>query len=298
MPSPFVTHGIDVIADPEAPKQVFIFAVNHPPALCWSSPEGCTPDEPKENATIEVFMHTLGSSTAAHIQSIRDPLIRTPNDILARNPNQFWVTNDHKYDSGMMRMIEDSIPVATWSDTITVARQVNGKIKAQVALEGLHNNNGLGLGPTNLVAIGSAASGQLHLAVSDPTPDRKLTVTDSVRVPSCIDNPSYFTDPMALDGDDASGYILAGLSKAHQLGEQSTDPSARVPTIVWHVRKVGGKWKKQVLFEDDGSRISTASAAVCVAGEDWGEKGDKDAWCFVTGFLSKNMIAFKADLGW
>ena len=57
------------------------------------------------------------------------------------------------------------------------------------------------------------------------------------------------------------------------------------------------EWVKRVLFQDDGSRIRSASAAVVVAIDPKLEEGKKRGWLFVTGFLSESMmIAVKVDL--
>ena len=61
-------------------------------------------------------------------------------------------------------------------------------------------------------------------------------------------------------------------------------------------------WEKRILFEDDGTRLRTASAAVLVAVDPVDElnKGDvpgaRKAWLFATGFLAKSVIALKVEL--
>ncbi|KAL4995683.1 hypothetical protein BDV10DRAFT_126119 [Aspergillus recurvatus] len=53
--------------------------------------------------------------------------------------------------------------------------------------------------------------------------------------------------------------------------------------------------EKRVIFEDDGSNIRSASAAVLVPIEP--DKGaSKEAMLFVTGFISRGIITVKADL--
>ncbi|KAL2862948.1 uncharacterized protein BJX67DRAFT_385181 [Aspergillus lucknowensis] len=88
-----------------------------------------------------------------------------------------------------------------------------------------------------------------------------------------------------------------GFRRAIDFMKAHTDPKAKQSVIVWHVRKdpAGTGWEKRVIFEDDGSNISTASAAVLVPIEPV-EGGAKEAWLYVTGFASESMVAVKVKL--
>ncbi|KAF7538098.1 hypothetical protein G7054_g3264 [Neopestalotiopsis clavispora] len=314
---PFVTHGIDVIPDPKAgaKKAVYIFAVNHlPNPEFWD--ESLVPKTTtvagtiaKTRSQIEIFRHEIGSATALHIRSVLDPLIRTPNDILALSPQRFLVTNDHHYRDGFMRHLEEILPTAAWTETIDVelsdllaAEADKGILKSSVALEGIHNNNGLGRGRTDTeLLICSAAGGSMHFVEPSPSSSAQdaghsFHVVDKVLLDSTIDNPSYFKDPYATATFDGSGFVLAGLARAIDLGNTHADPQAKEPVIVWHVSKVGDVWEKRIIFEDDGSTIRTASAAVLIAIDPAKEGGKRRAWLYVTGFISSNVVAVKVDL--
>lgn len=125
-----------------------------------------------------------------------------------------------------------------------------------------------------------------------------LSIRDDISVDSIIDNPSYYEDPYRTVDDDASGYVLAGLRRAIDLPRTHHDPTATEGVIVWYVKrnKDGTGWEKRVLFEDDGSSIRTASAAVLVPINPAKGAAKKEAWLFVTGFISKNVIAVKVQL--
>src|SRR3954451_6277908 len=102
----YVTHGIDVIPDPEQgdDKAVYIFAVNHVPDVTL----------PKARSQIEVFHHVIGSPSIRHIRSVWHPLLRTPNDVYASSPTSVYATNDHRYTEGLLRTIEDVYSDAKW----------------------------------------------------------------------------------------------------------------------------------------------------------------------------------------
>ncbi|KAH8194527.1 hypothetical protein TruAng_011307 [Truncatella angustata] len=308
---PLVTHGIDVIGDPKAgeEKAVYIFAVNHlpdPEYFDESYRQRAKPakGQPKARSQIEIFRHEIGSPTAQHLRSVRHSLIKTPNDILALGPTHFLVTNDHHYREGFMREIEEIYPGATWTETVDIeltdmlAVDPEAGVTAAIALDSIHNNNGLGHGRTDAeLLVASAIGGTLHLVEpADTKSGHTYRIVDEVFLDSTIDNPSYFNDPYASSSYDASGFVLAGLARGVDLAQTHTDPAAKDPVLVWYVRKVGDKWEKRLIFEDDGTTVRTASAAVLVAIDPAKEGGKRRAWLFVTGFLSANAVAIKIDL--
>ncbi|UNI21303.1 hypothetical protein JDV02_007304 [Purpureocillium takamizusanense] len=329
---PFVTHGIDVIDDPQrAPGEaVYIFAVNHVPNRDHFVKGNSS--APKSRSVVEIFHHVLGSDSAQHLRSVWDALIDTPNDVYALSPTSFFVTNDHYYKEGPMRSLEDLSRAAKWSSTIYVefslAVEEDDKpkskpgdddtqgVQAWVALDNLHNNNGLGHGrKPDEIAVVSCCSGAMHLgrvvngsssrSPRTTTTPQGIELFETIQFDSIIDNPSYFSDPFATDeANDSSGFVLCGLTRAVDMPRTIRDPEGTEPIMVWKAspddstttnNKSG--WKKQLLFEDDGSRVRSASSAVLVAADPAKHKGaPRRARLFVTGFLSKNIAAVDVDL--
>jgi hypothetical protein len=308
---PFVTHGIDVIDDPDKPKgeAVYIFAVNHVPSPAYS--EDRNTKENKARSLIEVFHYTIGSDTVDHLRSVWDPLITTPNDIVAASPTSFFVTNDHFYREGLMREVESAFFGAKWSNTVYVEftestdgsfRDDHHEVRASVALDGMHNNNGLGHGkaPSEILVV-SCSSGRIHIGdIVTPKDDKTspvIKVKEIVEFDSIVDNPSWFRDPYANKTYDASGLIGAGLTRAIDLGKNQRNPRGDDGVMIWKATPSGDKkWQNELLFEDDSTRIRTASAAVLVAIDPAKENGQRKAWLFVAGFLSKSVIAVKVAL--
>jgi hypothetical protein len=302
---PFYTHGIDIWSPPDDPNSVFIYAVNHLPNPEWTPTSPAS--TPRARSQIELLHHNIGSQTVEYVRSIWHPLIRTPNDIYAINKHEIYVTNDHYYrDEGLLRFIEDIgfQSVAGWTDTVHVTihslqgHNASASVTASVALDKLHNNNGLGHGrDSNEILIGRAAAGALVLAKPIPdstTQTSRLEILETIQLDSTIDNPSYFRDPYAKStGRDASGFIIAGLPRA--INWPAKD--GKDPVYVWHVSPLpGGGWEKKLIFVDDSSTIRSASTAVLVAIDPKKNAGKKQGWLFVTGPVSKNAIATRIDL--
>lgn len=304
---PFITHGIDVIPDPEkaAGEAVYILAVNHVPNEAVYPRDGSTPTSdpgtaPKAASRIEVFHHTIGGGSAKHIRTISHPLIKTPNDVYAVSPTEVYVTNDHYYYDGYMRHIEDSFPGAKWSNVIWASVSNDGKVEASAALDKLWNPNGMGHGRTpDEILVTSAVGGFMWVGKLGTSNAKTIDVKEIIDLDVTTDNPSYYSDPFASADDDASGFVLPGLTRAINLSKIGHLPGGREGSTGWLVtpsKNVTGDWDKRKLWEDDGSIVRNAAAALLVGIDPKKEGGKKRAWLYVTGFSSDNMAAVKVDL--
>ncbi|KAL6877425.1 hypothetical protein HDV57DRAFT_146655 [Trichoderma longibrachiatum] len=330
---PFVTHGIDVIDDPDKPEgeAVYIFAVNHKPNPEHYGENG-NPKAPKSHSVIELFHHVIGSDKARHVRTIWHPLIVMPNDIFAESPTSFFVTNDHHYAEGLLRAIEDVLPMARWTNVIHVRLENLGSaggeggdsagVHASVALEKLHNLNGMGHGGggRDEVLVTSCVSGLLHVGEirgeDDDTGRKVIRVKEVIEFASPIDNPSYFRDPYANATFDASGIVASGPTRAVEFLENKGKEVVLDANMVWKATLKSGKreedgrdeskggtvaddgkiWDVSLIFEDDGRRIRTSSASVLVAIDPKEEGGRRRAWLLLTGYQASNVIAVKVDL--
>ncbi|XHG09220.1 hypothetical protein AWENTII_012296 [Aspergillus wentii] len=303
---PFVTHGIDVIQDPNQVDAVYILAVNHLPNPEYYQDVPRGGDVPKARSQVELFHHVLESDMIKHVRSIRHPLITTPNDIYAESSSSFYVTNDHVYREGIKRKVEDYIPLSTWTNIIHVemnslsSMDAVSDIDASVALTGLYNNNGLGHNPSGEIIITCAMGGAFYRAQSNSN-NHTISILEKIPLDHAIDNPTYYEDPYRTESHDASGYLFGGLARPIDVAKTVTDPAGTESVMVWHVQPNGTdekgvtKWKRRLIFEDDGSTIRGASAALLIPIEPQSE-GEKKAMLFVTGFLSASMIAAEIDL--
>ncbi|KAL2889970.1 Serum paraoxonase/arylesterase 2 [Ceratocystis lukuohia] len=318
---PFITHGIDITADPEDSESIYIFAVNHLPHLQYLN--GFFTGKPTEKmqkaqSVIELFHYTFGSASIRHVRTIQHHLIATPNDIFARSPKSFFITNDHHYREGFMRVVEDMYPNRHWTNVIHIAvtdmfpasGAPHHGVEASVALDHTYNNNGLGHGRMpDEILVSECLGGRL--LIGQISINNQIRIVDSIESPAAIDNPSYFSDPYG----DKSGFVLPSVSKALTMTLEMKSPQHKIPSIVVLASpqvnattnmllspisasaKETDRWATRTLFEDDGSRLSTASGAVLVPISPAKSVGDKrQAWLFTSGFLSHSMVAVRVDL--
>ena len=93
-------HGMEVVASKQHPSELLIYLVNHrhplPPAEAI---------DVGADSTIEVFTTSPGSDEMRFVATYKDPVIATPNDIVAGSEDMsFYFTNDHGFKkSGWVR---------------------------------------------------------------------------------------------------------------------------------------------------------------------------------------------------
>ncbi|KAI1125421.1 serum paraoxonase/arylesterase family protein [Nemania abortiva] len=298
---PFATHGIALYTAPSKPNLVYIYAVNHLPNPRWT-PGSTT--EPKAASQIELFVHTVGSSTAKHVRSIAHPLIRTPNDLLAISENEFLVTNDHHYREGPLRLLEEMFRLWSWTDLVHV-RFDDARVDAAVALNSIPTNNGLGWGPDQQVVIGDAVGGYVHFASLPDAENRTMTVSHSVPVDCVVDNAAFFADPYAgVDGKDYSGYLMPGVANALNFHDNFKDMTLKapltgrvyyLPAVVGRDKSIDGKKLSKLIFRDDGQTVRSITTAIIVAIDPATNGGKREGWLFVTSVIGASTIATKID---
>lgn len=207
-----------------------------------------------------------------------------------------------------MRLLEDALPVAAWTDTIHISLSALGgaareaHVDAKIAIETLHNNNGIGHGPLlngsrEEIIMTSAASGKFHLTTVDDAAFPILVKHKTISFDKTLDNPFYFADPYASETEDSSGYVLAGMTKAHRLEKLQHEPELKLAGSVHFVpRAADGKLgEPRIIFEDDGERINMITTAIMTPIHSR-DGAKKQAWLWATGLVSKAVIAVRVDL--
>ncbi|MEP3209162.1 MAG: SMP-30/gluconolactonase/LRE family protein [Maribacter sp.] len=87
---PFAPHGISMYQNDSTYK---VMAVNHT----------------QKGHSFEVFQ--LQDATLTFEKTITDPAIVSPNDVVMIDENRFYFTNDHKYEDGIGRFVEDYVGI-------------------------------------------------------------------------------------------------------------------------------------------------------------------------------------------
>lgn len=87
-------HAIEAWIDPKDSDKLTFFLNNHGVPVSASG-EVQDPHVVGADSTVEIFETRLGSDTWKHVKTVRHPLLRTPNNLVATGPRSFYATNDH-----------------------------------------------------------------------------------------------------------------------------------------------------------------------------------------------------------
>lgn len=224
-PPGFRPHGMSLYRMGDGKQRLFVI----------SHPEG-------DEHIIEIFEQDA-DDRFAHIGSVRDPLLISPNAIVAVGPQQFYVAND-KGATGFFDRIAESV---FRSGLATVVYFDGGSTR--VAAGDLKSAVGMGIAPDGLT---------LYVAET-------LGKRVSVYTRNPLSGDLTFRQHLAIDGSpdniniDADGALwIAVHAKLIDLIRHFGDPSHHAPTTI--LRHSAGETTP--IYVNDGAEISAGSVGV------------------------------------
>lgn len=223
----FQPHGISLYVDGHGTD--FLFAINH---------AGGT-------HTIEVY--ELVGVLLYHTRTISDPMLVSPNDLVAVGPDRFYVSNDHHYPSGIARVMEDYLKLRK-SNVV----YYDGARFSEAA-DRIGFANGINVskdGKTLYVCAVTERS--LHIYDRDPSSGR-LNLRETLALNTGPDN---------IDIDASGGLWIGAHPKLLDFIAHAADPSKLSPSQILHLTPTptGGFDVKEV-YLNKGEELSAASVA-------------------------------------
>lgn len=227
LPFGFFPHGICFFETKEGKKLLFV--INHR----------------KEGHFIEIFQ--TKDSSLVHLESISDPLIIGPNDIVAVAERSFYFTNDHDEPLSNWRAKKDLLQIPMGN-----VGYFNGK-KVQILADGIRYANGINTSLDGKKLFVAAASDQKIIVYDRDLATGAIKETDEI--------PINGADNIEIDKNDnlwvgCHVKLLAFL--AH-----SKDHSKLSPSEIVKIKYSGkGDYTKESIYLNDGSEISGSTIAV------------------------------------
>ncbi len=158
----FQPHGISLFVDPGG-KDV-LFVINH------------------SGGIHKVEIYDLVLEGLRHRETVMDPALVSPNDIVAVGRDSFYVSNDHRYTDGIMKTLEDylKLPLAN-------VVYYNGKVFSEAAA-GIGYANGINVSPDGR-SLYVAGTTRMTLKVYDRDPKTGvLTFKEDIKFDTGLDN--------------------------------------------------------------------------------------------------------------
>jgi arylesterase/paraoxonase len=228
-PVGFRPHGMSLYRMGDGKQRLFVI----------SHPEG-------EEHVIEVFEQNT-DNRYAHVGSIRDPLLVSPNAIVAVGPQQFYVAND-KGDTGFLGRIAESLFRSGFSKVV----YFDGE-SMRVEAEGLKSAVGMGLSPDGLTAYVAETLGKRVSVYTRNPLTGELTFKQHIELDGSPDN-------INVDADGA--LWIAIHAKLVDLIRHFGDATHHAPTTI--LRNAAGT--TTAIYVNDGSAISAGSVGTAFGG--------------------------------
>lgn len=228
-PENFRPHGMALYQMGDGKQRLFV--ISHPPA---------------EAHIVEIFEQGT-DGLFSHIGSIRDPLLQSPNAIVAVGPQQFYVANDKGASGPLERLFE-----AAFRSGMSRIVYYDGQTM-RIAAEGLKSAVGLGLSPDGLrIAVAETLGKRVTLYTRDPA-SGALTLASRVDLDGAPDN-------INVDADGA--LWIAVHARLLDLIRHFGDADHPAPTTV--LRHMDGL--TELVYAEDGSALSAGSVGAVFGG--------------------------------
>jgi arylesterase/paraoxonase len=199
--------------------------------------------------TIEVY--DVGGARLVHRDTLSDPLLVTPNDLVAVGPDELYVTNDHANTEGLAVALENYL-----RRSISNVVYWNG-VRFSEAASDVRFPNGINTSADGSRVFVASTTGYELLVYERDRASGRLRLERSIEVGSGVDNIER----------DAEGALWVGAHpKLLTFVRHAGDASVRAPSQVFRVTFLGELPRVEEVFLSLGDDLSGSSVAAVHAG--------------------------------
>lgn len=209
-------------------------------------------DRPADGrARIVIFDVHRATGALAHPVFVEHPsLVRAPNDIAAVSTDAFYFTNSQGSRFYWQQMLESIVPVG-FGSIVHCQLATEGPIfRVEDAFKHYPNGVAYATATKRLYVAASLAKKVMAYGVVGKADEPRLVLLDEIAVPVAADNLSW---------DVAANLWVSGSPDLTALTAYSTGVCDTCPSQVVRIVDPSGAARVELIFSDDGSRISAAS---------------------------------------
>jgi len=223
----FHPHGISLLHDKNG--QDALFVVNHQ----------------KGKNSIEIY--DLKGGRLSHRKTISDPMLISPNDLVAVGRDRFYVSNDHRFGAGIMQRLEDFLQLK-----LSGVVYYNGSRFIEAA-SGIGYANGINVSADGkILYLCSVTEGVLHI-YNRNIASGKLTPRQEIDLGTGVDN---------IEMDPAGGLWIGAHAQLYKFLQHAKNASKLSPSQVLHLIPLAdGSYDIQEVYLNKGEEISASSVA-------------------------------------
>ena len=221
-PADFRPHGISLYRDGDTAR---LFVVSHPAT----------------GSQVLIF-NIAEDGTLAHLRTVTDPKIFSPNDVAATGPESFYVTNSSRFGDNPAGVAEALLGLP-----LVNVVHFNGE-RAETAASGLVYGNGIAMSKdgTRVYAANFIAQ-RIDVFAREPETNA-LSKIDTFRAPFGLDN---------IELDEDGDLWVAGNTEVFSFLAHQEDPAQRAPSYAVEFDAQTGDWAAR--FYTHGEAIDSAS---------------------------------------
>jgi sugar lactone lactonase YvrE len=211
----------------------------------------------KNDSRIEIFT-VDGDRLIAHWPPLGDRALVNPNDVVALQNGDIYVTNLSRYRSRMLQLFEALFGLKSGSVLRYVSSNQGGNGRWEVAVPGIASANGIAVTSDGKLVFVAATLGDGILVFSrKPGAEQgaeKLELQRTIELDTGIDNLSWENQDQIL--------IAARHPRRLAVLWHAFWPGARSPSEIYQIDVTDTANKPKAIYGNDGAEISAASVGV------------------------------------
>jgi arylesterase/paraoxonase len=223
----FQPHGISLFVGEDGIDTLFV--VNH------------------EAGKHQIEIYDLKDEVLVHRKTISDPMLVSPNDLVAVGPERFYVSNDHRFVSGIKRMLEDYLRLGLSNVVYYDGSQF------KEAASGFAYANGINVSADGKILYLCATTKRiLYIFDRDPATGN-LYRREKIKLDTGLDN---------IEMDKEGGLWIGAHPQLLSFVKHSKDPSSLSPSQILHLTpRSDGGYDIEEAYLNAGDEISGSSVA-------------------------------------
>lgn len=223
----FRPHGISLFVDEEGHEALFV--VNH------------------KGGKHSVEIYDIKDGDLSHRNTLIDSLLVSPNDLVAVGPNSLYVTNDHRYVSGLLRTLEEYLKLQRSNVVFFDGNRFSE------AAAGIGYANGINVSADGKTVYVSATTElSLHLYDRDRT-SGKLSLREKIKLGTGVDN---------IETDQSGVLWIGAHPKLLTFVQHAKDQSKVAPSQILRLTpKTSGGYDIEEVYLNQGEEIAASSVA-------------------------------------
>ncbi len=226
----FQPHGISLYS--EEGGRAVLFSVNH------------------QGGKHKIEIYDLKNGQLYHTKTLSDPTLVSPNDLVAVGPDKFYVTNDHRYASGIKRTMEEYLKLRL-SNVLFYTGS-----KFIEAASGIGYANGINLSTDGRILYLCAVTERSLYVYDRNTTTNKISYREKIKLNTGVDN---------IEIDNAGSLWIGAHPKLLSFVKHSKDHTQISPSQILHlVPRSDGGYEITEMYLNTGEEISGSS--VCAVG--------------------------------